>query len=232
MKKFRIFAAATMLSMCAAVTAQNVITLDQLQKQQQQQPAQQQEQYQYREKSSSNSDVEKFSTFYAQYNISSMKAKYEGESHSESLNAVTLGYNIAFPIAGETPLYLESGIAAQYFFKSKDGVKFNMVSAKIPLNVLFAVQIGEAISLDPFAGLYLRGNIWGQQKYEGETFNIFKDFEDGGMEAKRVQFGFQIGLRARFNHAFTIGINYGQDLNNFAEHTKINSIDLTLGLNF
>ena len=175
---------------------------------------------------------EAFGTFYAQYNIANMKMSYDGYSNSSSLNGVTLGYNQATPVADTTPLYLEFGAAAQYFFKSEDGAKFNMISAKVPVSVLYGIEIADGISLDPFAGLYARANIWGQEKYGDESIDIFKKWEDGGMGAKRFQFGLQIGLRARFSNTFTVGVSYAQDLNEFMEHTKINSVDLTIGVNF
>lgn len=175
---------------------------------------------------------ESFSTFYAQYNIASMKLSYDGYSDSESLNGVTLGYNYAIPLMDSTPLYLEVGAAGQYYFKSKDGAKLNMASAKIPVSVLYGIEVSDGIFIDPFAGLYARFNIWGEEKYDGESVDLFKDWEDGGAGAKRFQFGVQAGVRARFNDKFTVGISYALDLNEFMEHTKIHSLDLTLGLNF
>ena len=232
MKKNRFIALVAAFGICSAVTAQNVITLDQLDKKQQAQPQHQQAYKERKTNYSSVSDNEGFGTFYAQYNIASMKMSYDGHSSSTSLNGVTLGYNHAAPIIDSTPLYLEFGAAAQYFFKTEDGSKFNMISAKVPVSVLYGIEVADGISLDPFAGLYARVNIWGQEKYGDESIDIFKKWEDGGMGAKRFQFGLQIGLRARFNNKFTVGVSYAQDLNEFMEHTKINSVDLTIGVNF
>ena len=172
---------------------------------------------------------EAFSTFYAQYNISNMKMSYDGYSNSAGFNAASLGYSYALPLADA--LYLDLGVAGSYSWKSEDGSKFNMVSAKIPVNVFYGIEISEGIFIDPFAGLYARIGIWGEEKYDGESVDVFKDWEDGGMGAKRFQVGLQGGVRVRLNK-FMIGVSYCQDLMEFTEHTKINSVDLTIGVNF
>lgn len=174
---------------------------------------------------------EGFGSLYAQYNIASMKYSHDGHSESESLNSVSLGYNYAIPLADATPLYLELGVAGQYLFKSEDGAKLNIASAKVPLSVLYAFEVSDGITIDPFAGLYARYNVWGEEKYGDDSFNIFKKYDGEDAWAKRFQFGFQAGVRVRFN-AFMIGASYTQDLSEFAKYTKINSIDLTLGVIF
>lgn len=173
---------------------------------------------------------EGFGSLYAQYNISNMKMSYDGHSHSEGYNAASLGYSYAIPMSDA--LYLDLGVAGIYSWKSKDGSKLNMASAKIPINVFYGFEISDGIYIDPFAGVYARVGIWGETKYDGgKGVDIFKDWEDGGMGAKRFQVGLQGGVRLRLNK-FLIGASYNQDLMEFAEHTKINSIDLTLGVVF
>lgn len=172
---------------------------------------------------------EAFSTFYAQYNISNMKMSYEGHSSSEGFSAASLGYSYAFPLSDA--LYMDLGVAGTYSWKSENGAKFNMASAKIPINVFYGFEVSDGIFIDPFVGAYARVGIWGEEKYDGESVDIFKDWEDGGWGAKRFQVGIQGGVRVRLNK-FIIGASYNQDLMEFAEHTKINSIDLTLGVTF
>ena len=110
-----------------------------------------------------------FSTVYLQYNFESEKVKAGSHSESESGNSVSAGYNYAFPISGTLPLYVEAGIAAKYVWKNKDGQKFNMLSAKVPVNLLFSYPVNESFSIEPYAGLYLRGNIFGKIKYDGQS---------------------------------------------------------------
>jgi hypothetical protein len=110
-----------------------------------------------------------FSTVYLQYNFESEKVKAGSHSESESGNSVSAGYNYAFPISGTLPLYVEAGIAAKYVWQNKDGRKFNMLSAKVPVNLLFSYPVNESFSIEPYAGLYLRGNIFGKIKYDGQS---------------------------------------------------------------
>ena len=110
-----------------------------------------------------------FSTVYLQYNFESQKVKSGSHSESESGNSVSAGYNYAFPLSGTLPLYVEAGIAAKYVWQNKDGRKFNMFSAKVPVNLLFSYPVSESFSIEPYAGLYLRGNIFGKVKYDGHS---------------------------------------------------------------
>jgi len=219
MKKLRVLTLVAMTAIAMTATAQVTYGND----------------YQYKKEKSSNSsysaDNDAFQTLYLQYN---MKGK------DESINGFSLGYNYAIPI-GNIPLFIEPGIAAQYFFRSENfsgygesyKIKTNLFAAKIPVSVLYEFEVANGFKLDPFAGLYARFNIFGKVKYgDGESIDLFKKFEDGGLGAKRFQFGLHIGLRARFNNKFLVGINYSADLNEFAEHTKLSHIDFTLGLNF
>ena len=119
-----------------------------------------------------------FSTVYLQYNFESQKVKSGSHSDSESGNSVSAGYNYAFPISGTLPLYVEAGIAAKYVWQNKDGRKFNMFSAKVPVNLLFSYPVSESFSIEPYAGLYLRGNIFGKVKYDGHSGGGYS-YDDG-----------------------------------------------------
>lgn len=110
-----------------------------------------------------------FSTVYLQYNFESQKVKSGSHSDSESGNSVSAGYNYAFPISGTLPLYVEAGIAAKYVWQNETVRKFNMLSAKVPVNLLFSYPVNESFSIEPYAGLYLRGNIFGKIKYDGQS---------------------------------------------------------------
>ena len=110
-----------------------------------------------------------FSSVYLQYNFESQKVKSGSHSESESGNSVSAGYNYAFPISSTLPLYVEAGIAAKYVWKSEDGQKFNLLSAKVPVNLLFSYPVNESFAIEPYAGIYLRGNIFGKLKYDSDS---------------------------------------------------------------
>jgi len=186
MKKTMILALSAIMMAAGSVTAQEkVVTLDQLLKSQQQKQAQtpqKQEAAKPATATKTQTKAEKpakaqssmadfsapvgFSSVYMQYNFESEKVKAGSHSESESGNSVSAGYNYAFPISGTLPLYVEAGIAAKYVWKNKDGQKFNMLSAKVPVNLLFSYPVSESFSIEPYAGLYLRGNIFGKVKYD------------------------------------------------------------------
>lgn len=119
-----------------------------------------------------------FSSVYLQYNFESQKVKSGSHSESESGNSVSAGYNYAFPISSTLPLYVEAGIAAKYVWKSEDGQKFNMLSAKVPVNLLFSYPVSESFAIEPFAGIYLRGNIFGKLKFDGDSDDYDRDDDD------------------------------------------------------
>lgn len=176
---------------------------------------------------------ENFGWGYLQYNISNLKVSYSGYSDSESYNTVTLGYNYDINIMPDYDLYLEVGGAAQWYFKSKDDVTTNMISLKVPVSVMYSIPVSDNFRIEPYAGLYARFNVYGSSKEKGgESINIFSDDDMWGEACKRFQFGLHAGVRARISEQFLVGIGYSQDLNEFAEHTKFNSIDTTVGLKF
>ncbi|MBR8721561.1 hypothetical protein IX307_002816 [Bacteroides pyogenes] len=223
MKRFRFLMMAAFVVVCASISAQQVITLDQLKERKQNKQSQSQSQNQQKAqqkkqtKSHSSSDYEGFNAAILQYNAVSLKS---GDS-SVSYSCLSAGYLKAINMGG-TPFYIEPGAILQYQFKDK----FKMLSVRIPVSAIYTFPISDGINLDPYAGLYLRGNIIA--KNDGE--DLFSD--DALIKFKRVQFGLHFGLRARFNNKFMAGIGYSIDLNEISEHSKVRSLDLTFGLVF
>ena len=263
MKQFRFLTMAALIAFGTAVCAQNVITLDEMQarkKQQQQQP-QQQQVVQEKVSYSSSSDNEAFGTLFLQYNPSQIHASYDGHSSNSSVNAVSLGYLQSIPM-GDIGLYLEFGGALQYFFKSDDitydaydydydddwydyyddfggsshdKAKFSMLSLKIPFNVMYSFNIGDAVSIQPYAGVYGRINLFAQTKVGDEKIDHFNkdDMKYVYGEAwKRFQFGVHGGVKARFVQKFAVGVGYYLDVTKLMEHTTIRGFDISLGFTF
>ena len=204
MKKTMILALSAMMMAAGSVTVnaqEKVVTLDQLlKKNQEQKQAQTPQKQEQKAKPETKQQTQKqpkekaqkqpkssaaaaglmapvaFSSVYLQYNFESQKVKSGSHSESESGNSVSAGYNYAFPISSTLPLYVEAGIAAKYVWKSEDGQKFNMLSAKVPVNLLFSYPVNESFAIEPYAGLYLRGNIFGKVKYDSN----YDDDDDWG----------------------------------------------------
>jgi opacity protein-like surface antigen len=197
--------------------------------------------YQYKPTSGTlyGADNESFGLFYAQYNLTTEHITVKNhDSENTSLNGVTLGYSHFIPL-GDIPLFLSPGAAVQWFFKSKDGHKTNMISAKIPVNLVYSFQVSDNFRIDPYAGIYGRINIWGQEKVGDESANILSSDDFGDAACKRFQLGWNAGVQFRITEAFTIGAGYFMDLMKLQNYssgkhdikTNFQGFDFTLGIN-
>lgn len=197
--------------------------------------------YQYKPTSGTlyGSDNESFGLFYAQYNLTTAHTTVTNhDSENTSLNGVTLGYSHFIPL-GDIPLFLSVGAAAQWFFKSEDGHKTNMISAKIPVNLMYSFQVSDNFRIEPYAGIYGRINIWGQEKVGDVSANILSSDDFGDAACKRFQLGWNAGVQFRITEAFTIGAGYFMDLMKLQNYssgkhdikTNFQGFDFTLGIN-
>jgi opacity protein-like surface antigen len=225
MKKLRFLALAAMAAFAVSVSAQVTYGND----------------YQYKPTSGTlyGADNESFGLFYAQYNLTTEHITVTNhDSENTSLNGVTLGYSHFIPL-GDIPLFLSPGAAVQWFFKSKDGHKTNMISAKIPVNLVYSFQVSDNFRIEPYAGIYGRINIWGQEKVGDESANILSSDDFGDAACKRFQLGWNAGVQFRITEAFTIGAGYFMDLMKLQNYssgkhdikTNFQGFDFTLGIN-
>ena len=106
-----------------------------------------------------------------------------------------------------------------------------MIAVKIPIDVMYSFDVSDAVSIQPYAGIYGRFNIMAKTKYDGETIDMFKK-EDVGDPWKRFQLGWQAGCKFRFAHKITVGAGYYMDFMKITDHTTVQGFDITLGLNF
>lgn len=242
MKNLKMFAVAALAAMSMSATAQVTYGYDQ--------------EYTPTRAAIYGADNESFGLFYAQFNPSKIHSKATSgsasETESESVNAVTLGYNYYISLSEDLPLYIAPGIAAQWFFKNTkehgEEDKFNMISAKIPVNVMYSIQVSDGFRIEPYAGVYGRVNIWGEEKYTDEDgtekANIFDKDEMGDLAFKRFQLGWNAGVNFRITNAFTIGVGYYMDLlkvqeldgelygYRYSAKSNFQGFDITLGVNF
>ena len=176
--------------------------------------------------------VEKVSTGWSTIGIEYLPSKLSYDGGSESFSGLAFNYTNATSLTQSFPLFLEWGIGAQYSYHDEDDVSTKWVSLKVPVNIIYDFQLpNTSINIDPFVGLKLRGNVWGEIKndYYDESWNLFD--EDEG-DASRFQIGWNIGVKARFNNKFFVGIAYGSDFSEFTDDTTINEVSLSLGLVF
>lgn len=183
------------------------------------------------------SDIEGgWSGITASYNSNTWDAE---DADFDNIHGLELGYLYGMRLSANLPLYLESGLLANYAFGelyNEDEVTLSasMFSLKVPVTLGYKVDVADQFSILPYAGLYLRGNLAGTLTYEyewddeEEELDLF-DKDEG--DANRFQFGMHVGVRCLVNN-FNFGIGYGFDFNELAEDVKTSSLNFTIGYNF
>lgn len=175
------------------------------------------------------------------FGLEYIPSKFDFNKESESFSTLSLLWTKATSVSSQMPLFIEYGIGGQYSWWSKDDYEIKYVSVKVPINLVYDFQIPESnITLDPFIGIKFRGNIWGELKapsysygsYTKKTTETYDLFDKDEGDWKRFQIGWNIGLKARFNNSFYVGLSYGSDFNDIAEDTKIKETTLSVGLVF
>lgn len=192
------------------------------------------------------SDNSNWSTIYVEWNPSSFHAgggyrKYNnGEGNgSTGFSGFSLGFSRSISLSSAIPIFIEPAIALQYSTK-KEGyfnyydeyntsARLNLISIKVPVSFIYKYHLPSTpVSLFPFAGITLRGNVWGEINDDGDHDNLFDD--DYGW--KRFQVGWQAGIKARFNNKIIVGGSFGTDFNDICEHVKIHTGTIMLGYSF
>lgn len=203
--------------------------------------------------SSSTANTDGWSTIWVQYNASSFKYDVKN-ADDQSFNGLSFGYSQAFSVAQNMPLFVEAGFGVQYSFytedmndySGEDEIKFNMFSAKVPVNLIYKFDLPNSnISLMPFVGAKIRYNLSAKLKYEfkedgyedDDYYDMDTDIDlfdkkEADNPFKRMQLGWQIGLKARFNNSFLVGLSYGSDFSEIAKKTKVGGLNVTLGYTF
>ncbi len=197
-------------------------------------------------------NTEGWNSFYVQYNPTTLDIETTSDRDGRNMDftGFSVGWNKAFSVSKDIPLFVEAGIGLQYLNYSDEFVdydyyddeyyvydaKINVFSAKIPVSLMYNWQIPNSkFSIAPYAGLYLRANITGKMElsedYDDVDADLFDDDDMDGEPWKRVQFGYQIGVNARYNNVFA-GISYGGDFSEIAEESKFKSTSITLGFCF
>lgn len=199
-----------------------------------------------------------WNTVYVEYNPTTMYYTGKGSRNDINFNGFSLGYNHAFSLSPSVPIYLETGLAARFTFKSeskedkyaywwhKETTSVRFLSLKVPVNFLYVWSLPNTrVDLIPFAGLNMRGNLWGERKVTKESENDGHHYNDSKSKnlfnqntmgksgvCKRFQIGWQIGLKARFADQFIIGGSFGTDFIEFTNKWKLRNGTIMLGYTF
>lgn len=140
-------------------------------------------------------------------------------------------------------------------------LEYSAISAEIPVNIGYKFQINDEFAIMPFVGVSARYNITGKAEvkandgggydddgdyyggyyakagydygYDDDYGYGYEEYENEGAEedAKKFQFGWQIGARAMYNQ-FSVGVSYGADFNEIADDCKAKSLIISVGYNF
>lgn len=207
------------------------------------------------------SNEEDYNAIYFQYNPQTQKVDINGADDESGFKGIALGWKKGFKLMQSHPLFLEAGLAFQYTFYSDEAsdvehesqytygesieTKFNMGTLSVPLNLTYRYAIpNSTISIAPYAGLTLKGNLWAKQtqtftEYSGkkvdseeEKCDYFDKDDMGGSDntANRLQVAWQIGVNVNFPK-FYLGIGYGSDLGDFTKKCTFSTTYLTAGFN-
>jgi len=128
---------------------------------------------------------------YLQYSPS----RYHTGDVKLKFNEFSVGYARYIQILEEKPYIVEVGANIKYSHAKENGVNFDLLTFKIPVNVLYKFYLSKTkdIALAPYAGVNVRAIAAGK--------------EDGW---KSFQIGWQTGLRLYINKVY-MGISYSRD---------------------
>lgn len=193
-------------------------------------------------------DTEGWEKVYVSYNPMKMIIDTKGADDVE-FTGFSLGYSKGYSISKDFPLFAEVGIEGTYAFKTMDAEdlgynsnydieqKTTYLGVSVPLNLGYKFTIAEKnLSIVPYVGVNLRGNIIGKYKLidedEEKDFDYF-DKDDVGKDNqwKRVQFGYQLGVGLYYNQVY-VGVGHSKDMSELCKKTKISKTSITLGYTF
>ena len=166
-----------------------------------------------------------------------------------AMNGFSAAWTKGISVSSSMPLYIETGLGLTYAFKSEtigedsyeEDLKHNFLALSVPVNLTYKYEVPNTeFKIAPFAGVYFRGNLLGETKWDDEddeSINWFDDYEDDGLEAKRFSFGWQVGVGFEYRKLY-LGVSYGSDFNNLIDNDdndikgKFNTFAATVGFNF
>ncbi len=148
-------------------------------------------------------------------------------------NGVMVSFVKTMPISQDMPLFVETGIGLSWIGDEiSEDFSLNFFSVNVPLNLGYQIQISDAASISPFIGIGLRGNVFGNYKQDGKSYDAFdKDEVSKAYQLKRFNIGWRAGASVRINNAY-IGACYSSDFNDIIKGGKASVPELTLGFYF
>jgi hypothetical protein len=170
--------------------------------------------------------TEDWGIFYLEYSPLQLVSTARGVDN-KLFHTATIGYSYVFQL-GDSPVYLDAGLETSGSWFSKrynDGTKYSMdvYHSKIPVDVVFRWNFSENFAIAPYAGMYLRYNIYGEEREKDsygntQTWELFNSEYTNDDDYNRFQFGYQAGLRLIIGGCISIGAAWKQDLSSFCTY--------------
>lgn len=155
--------------------------------------------------------------------------------NTETDKGAHLGYIAGVNIAQDRiPLYFQFGGEFAYVGYSSDkdyyGKRYreNILCGSVPLNISYKIGNGD-ITVEPFVGLNVRGNILGNLKYDGETYmDYMADYD-----ARVFQLGMNVGLGINIRR-FYMGYRFNPDFIDYLPDADSKTMyqHISIGVNF
>lgn len=209
---------------------------------------------------------------YSRLSVSYNSLSTDKDLMDGAMTGFSLAWTKGISVSSSMPLFIETGLSATYAFKSETmegfsyydeysevDVDHKFAALTVPVSLVYKYEFpNTSIKLAPFAGIYFRGNLYGETSYsgdyirgfgetsyiyDGDDTNWFDDNEDGGLGAKRLSFGWQVGVGLESGKLY-LGVSYGSDFTNlidfgeqndgysYSMKSKVSTFSATLGINF
>lgn len=179
-----------------------------------------------------------YNRVYFGYNGVKAKVDYPG-ADDRKYPGFSVGYLKGIGLTQKVPLYLEVGgeIDFNRYSDDEDGWEYKetLLGLKIPVSLVYRLNINENFAISPLFGFDFRINLMGKAKEEyngdSEDWNLFKDSDMDGEAYKRFQAGWHIGVGFDYK-ALHFGVDYGTSFNEITEKVKLATTSVTVGWNF
>lgn len=179
-------------------------------------------------------------------NIASMDLSAGSVTFSPDSKATfQVGAAYQYNFLSSMPFYVETGL---YFtgrgFKMDNGegqtLKANLYYLQIPVLVSYHFNVGKAVSIQPYAGIYYGLGVSGKFKEGNAKIKAFSDDGEFKQALKRSDFGLRFGAGVNFLKRYYAGLGYDLGLSNIAKSggefdgakTKNGCFYIQVGYNF
>ena len=134
------------------------------------------------------------------------------------------GWSQMVPLSSYDPFFLDYGLDLRYSFHSRDNetdVNRKLMALDLPVSLDYAIPVGSALTLLPYAGLDVTFNLWGRYNpSDAKSYSYFGDKMDADANYYRFILGAHAGLKAIIG-TVTVGLCYQQDLTRLAKAEEV-----------